>query len=121
LIRIFYQIPDVGEGLTGKPLTPPLRTIDIPFPDARLASVALRAIQVDPELSDLVRRTLSIESATPDAPVGSEASALRAKYEATTNRMLRVSVNGFMENLALVLEVMETLDVDILEADMKKV
>ncbi|KAK2072749.1 hypothetical protein P8C59_007084 [Phyllachora maydis] len=37
-------------------------TIDIPFPNARLASIALRTIQVDKELSSLVRRTLSTVS-----------------------------------------------------------
>ncbi len=40
---------------------------------------------------------------------------LRARYQATTNRMLRVSVNSFLDGLALVLEVMEELDVDIVE------
>jgi EKC/KEOPS complex subunit PCC1/LAGE3 len=30
--------------------------------------------------------------------------------------MLRVAVNGFMESLALVLEVMEKLDEDVLDA-----
>lgn len=34
--------------------------------------------------------------------------------------MLRVSVNGFMENLAVVLGVMEELDVDVLDADDEK-
>jgi EKC/KEOPS complex subunit PCC1/LAGE3 len=41
---------------------------------------------------------------------------LRVKYTATTNRMLRVAVNGFMESLALMLEVMENLDEDVLDA-----
>ena len=35
-------------------------------------------------------------------------------YSATTNRMLRVAVNGFMESLGVVLGVMEELDVDVL-------
>jgi hypothetical protein len=38
----------------------------------------------------------------------------REKYKATTNRMLRVAVNGFMESLGLVLGIMEELDVDVL-------
>jgi EKC/KEOPS complex subunit PCC1/LAGE3 len=44
---------------------------------------------------------------------------LRTEYKATTNRMLRVAVNGFMESLSVVLGVMEELDVDVLglEAD----
>ena len=55
-----------------------------------------------------------------DAKDGVE-SVLRVKYEATTNRMLRVSTNGFMENLALVLEVMAELDADVLESRREKV
>lgn len=35
-------------------------------------------------------------------------------YRATTNRMLRVAVNGFLESLGVVLGVMEELDVDVL-------
>jgi EKC/KEOPS complex subunit PCC1/LAGE3 len=96
-------------------LTPP-RVIEIPFPDARLASVALQALRVDKELSVLVRRDLST-MASLDAKEGDIAERiLRVQYEATTNRMLRVSVNSFMDSLALVLEVMEELDVDMVES-----
>lgn len=42
---------------------------------------------------------------------------LLTTYRATTNRMLRVAVNGFMESLGVVLGVMEELDVDVLEGD----
>lgn len=38
---------------------------------------------------------------------------LRTTYRATTNRMLRVSVNGFFESMAVVLQVMEELDTDV--------
>ncbi len=44
----------------------------------------------------------------------SEETVLITEYKATTNRMLRVAVNGFMESLGLVLGVMEELDVDVL-------
>lgn len=44
---------------------------------------------------------------------------LQVEYQATTNRMLRVAVNSFMEGLKLVLEVMEQLDVDVLAAESK--
>ncbi|KAL7924045.1 Pcc1 domain-containing protein [Trichoderma austrokoningii] len=81
--------------------------LQIPFPTPRLASTALKALQVDPELSPLVQRHFSIESA----------QVLRVEYQATTNRMLRVAVNSFMEGLKLVLEVMEQLDVDVLAVD----
>ena len=36
------------------------------------------------------------------------------RYEAATNRMLRVSFNAFMDSLGLVVEVMEKLDEDVL-------
>lgn len=40
-------------------------------------------------------------------------TVLKVSYSATTNRMLRVSTNGFFESLALVLQCMEELDVDV--------
>jgi EKC/KEOPS complex subunit PCC1/LAGE3 len=39
---------------------------------------------------------------------------LKVDYKATTNRMLRVAVNGFFESLGVVMQVMEELDVDVL-------
>ncbi|KAK5115344.1 hypothetical protein LTR62_001544 [Meristemomyces frigidus] len=42
------------------------------------------------------------------------ATVLRVDYKATTNRMLRVAVNGFFESLGVVIQVMEELDVDVL-------
>ena len=52
-----------------------------------------------------------------DADAGKEddQTILRTEYKATTNRMLRVAVNGFMESLGVVLAVMEELDVDVLQ------
>ncbi|KAK3114786.1 hypothetical protein LTR53_006563 [Teratosphaeriaceae sp. CCFEE 6253] len=41
-------------------------------------------------------------------------TVLRVDYKATTNRMLRVAVNGFFESLGVVMQVMEELDVDVL-------
>lgn len=43
-----------------------------------------------------------------------EKTVLRTEYKATTNRMLRVSVNGFFESMGVVLGVMQELDVDVL-------
>lgn len=96
-----------------------LRILDVPFPTARLASVALRSLQVDKELSPLVSRTFSNSTATESSVSDHTAgdSVLRVEYKATTNRMLRVAVNSFMESLALVIEVMEHLDTDALEAE----
>ncbi|KAI4108531.1 MAG: hypothetical protein L6R37_000967 [Teloschistes peruensis] len=111
--------------------------VDPEFP----SSAALRALEVDTELSPLVRRTFSLVSlgdhnaassnASSDGPVSNgsasteavngdvsteEKTVLRTEYKATTNRMLRVSVNGFFESMAMVLGVMQYLDVDVLPA-----
>jgi EKC/KEOPS complex subunit PCC1/LAGE3 len=87
----------------------------------------MRALRVDAELSPLVLRDFLLvqpntsSSNTEDISVegdglGDERNTiLRTKYRATTNRMLRVAVNGFMESLGVVLQVMEELDVDVLE------
>ncbi|KAK8911146.1 hypothetical protein QC760_000203 [Botrytis cinerea] len=92
-------------------------TLDIPLPTARLASAALSALSVDTELSPLVRRTFSLIAPSPSTPK----SILRTSYRATTNRMLRVAVNGFMESVSVVLSVMEELDVDVLESGESKI
>ena len=95
-----------------------LRTIDIRLPTARLASAALLALRVDKELSPLVSRTFY--SIPVSDSTSTEETVLRTEYKATTNRMLRVAVNGFMESLKLALEVMEELDVDVLGHDNAK-
>lgn len=110
--------------------------ICIPLLTNRLASSALRALQVDAELSPLVRRSFSLvtpnegrkhasngmtdaqppngdASTSSDVPSG-ENTVLRTEYRATTNRMLRVSVNGFFESMGVVLGAMQELDVDVL-------
>ncbi|KAH0833506.1 hypothetical protein FOPE_03514 [Fonsecaea pedrosoi] len=85
----------------------------------------MRALQVDAELSPLVRREFtlvkpgSVNGHTVEGDDGSQDAhriILRTQYSATTNRMLRVAVNGFMESLGVVLQVMEELDVDILQS-----
>ncbi|KAK4251241.1 transcription factor Pcc1-domain-containing protein [Corynascus novoguineensis] len=86
-------------------------TLNVPFPDARLASVALQALRVDKELSLLVKRDLSAVA----AEGSSDPTVLRVEYKAATNRMLRVAVNSCLDSLALVLEVQEELDVDAVE------
>lgn len=77
----------------------------IPFPTARLARNALRTLSVDRELSSLVTREYSLESDT----------VLCVLYSASTNRMLRVSVNGFFESLGIVVHAMEELDLDVID------
>jgi EKC/KEOPS complex subunit PCC1/LAGE3 len=107
------------------------RVIDVPLPTHRLASSALQALQVDIELSPLVQRTFSLPTfneasasnwESNGVPVGASAShghlaVLRTEYKATTNRMLRVAVNGFMESLGVVLGVMQELDADVLDEE----
>ncbi|KAF2250897.1 Pcc1-domain-containing protein [Trematosphaeria pertusa] len=85
-------------------------TLDIPFPTAHLASTALRTLSVDAELSHLVQRSFSLV-----APAdSSEQTVLRVNYAATTNRMLRVAVNGFFESVGVVIGAMKDLDVDVI-------
>ena len=98
------------------------RTLDIPFPNARLASVALQSLRVDKELSSLVHRDFFIVTAPeakPHATEGEAPNVLRVEYKAATNRMLRVAVNSFFDSLALVLEVMEELDSGVLEPQLR--
>lgn len=62
---------------------------------------------------------MSVVAATDDATPSDKDYILRVEYSATTNRMLRVAVNSFMDSLKLVLEVMEQLDVDMLDQSKK--
>ncbi|EXJ54338.1 hypothetical protein A1O7_09677 [Cladophialophora yegresii CBS 114405] len=104
----------------------PSRVVDVPLLSNRLASTAMRALQVDAELSPLVRRNFTVVAADrvngdvaeeqKNAADDSHKTILRTEYSATTNRMLRVAVNGFMESLGVVLQVMQELDVDVLES-----
>ncbi|KAK8241494.1 transcription factor Pcc1-domain-containing protein [Phyllosticta capitalensis] len=79
-------------------------TLSIPLPSPTHATTTLRTISIDAELSPLVQRTLAISP--------SNASVLQVHYAATTNRMLRVAVNGFFDSLGVVLGVMEECDRD---------
>ncbi|KAJ5493065.1 hypothetical protein N7539_001811 [Penicillium diatomitis] len=103
-------------------------TISLPLPSHRLASSALQTLEVDTELSPFVRRTFALTapaSETHGEPQEKKQkqdpeetrTVLQTTYRATTNRMLRVAVNGFMESLGVVLGVMAELDVDVLEAE----
>lgn len=69
---------------------------------------------MDEELSPLVKRSLKL--ATPSQSDDTAQSVLLVTYRATTNRMLRVAVNGFFDSLALIIQVMEELDVDVIHA-----
>ena len=73
----------------------------------------MEALGVDKELSPFVRRTFSVA----DGPDSSSGSLLRVDYSATTNRMLRVAVNSFLDYLAFNIEVMEQMDEDVLDLE----
>jgi EKC/KEOPS complex subunit PCC1/LAGE3 len=88
-------------------------TLNIPFPSNHLASTAERALSVDAELSPLVRRSFTLAG-------DKEQNILQVNYAATTNRMLRVAVNGFFESMGVVIGVMKDLDVDVLYEPVKE-
>ncbi|KAJ5988840.1 hypothetical protein N7481_004050 [Penicillium waksmanii] len=103
-------------------------TISLPLPTHRLALSALQTLEVDAELSPFVRRTFALAALTPNASAEPQEkkqkqepeesnTVLQTTYRATTNRMLRVAVNGFMESIGVVLGVMAELDVDVLKAE----
>lgn len=90
--------------------------LKIPFPSHHYASIALRALSVDAELSPLVRRSFSLAGSDKEH----EQNILVVDYAATTNRMLRVAVNGFFESVGVVLGVMRDLDVDVVYEPVKE-
>ncbi|KAF2397666.1 Pcc1-domain-containing protein [Trichodelitschia bisporula] len=92
--------------------------LTIPFPTHRLANAALRSLAVDEELSQLVKRDFALTNNDGDTSTsegkGVEAdTVLLVTYRATTHRMLRVAVNGFLESVRLVVQVMEEADEDV--------
>ncbi|KAF2859085.1 Pcc1-domain-containing protein [Piedraia hortae CBS 480.64] len=101
--------------------------IQTTFPTERLAAIAMGTLSVDEELSKFVRRKFTLIAPAleggkdDDKPNGtmssSERVVLQTDYEASTDRMLRVAVNGYFENLALVLQVMRHLDEDVIDGD----
>ena len=97
-------------------LTEVIRIISIPLPTHRLALAARRTLEVDAELSPLVKRKLSLShhGKPVNGSSGEEPNVLVVEYRSTTDRMLRVAVNGFMESMGVVLGVMEELDVDVI-------
>lgn len=62
-----------------------------------------------------MQRAFSLVSSSGTAFESEESNnVLKTEYKATTNRMLRVAVNGFFESLGTVIQVMEELDTDVL-------
>ncbi|KAK0193828.1 hypothetical protein F5146DRAFT_405078 [Armillaria mellea] len=66
------------------------------------AVIAKQTIEVDPELQpQAVKRTLSVEG-----------NILTAKFETLTVRLARLTVNGFLENVDLVVRTLEQFGED---------
>lgn len=75
------------------------RTVRIPFENDKQAHVARETLNPDPELrAQELRKTLTVED-----------SQLVARFEASTDRNLRVAVNSFMDNVNLVVECIDEL------------
>ncbi|KAI7864402.1 transcription factor Pcc1-domain-containing protein [Spinellus fusiger] len=75
--------------------------LEIPFPSERLATVAMRVLSVDKELkADQVQRTLTTAE-----------EILTVRFECTSTRMLRVSVNSFLEMVGMVTKTMDHYDI----------
>ena len=60
-----------------------------------------------------LRRDHRQERGLPDDPSRAQQTFLVTEYRATTNRMLRVAVNGFFESVSVILGCMRELDEDI--------
>jgi EKC/KEOPS complex subunit PCC1/LAGE3 len=74
------------------------RTLEIPFASAEHASIAKRVIEVDAELQPhAVKRELSVDG-----------DKLVATFRTLTVRLARLTVNGFLENVDLVVRTIET-------------
>ncbi|XP_008301009.1 L antigen family member 3-like [Stegastes partitus] len=72
-------------------------SLDVPFPSAREASIALRSLSPDREpRKGGITKHLTVAGST-----------LSVRWSADEARILRVSVNSFLDHLKLVLETME--------------
>ncbi|XP_070781237.1 L antigen family member 3-like [Enoplosus armatus] len=72
-------------------------SLDVPFPSSREAVVALRSLSPDREpRKGGISKQLSVSGST-----------LSVRWSADEARILRVSVNSFLDHLSLVMETME--------------
>ncbi|KAI8985889.1 CTAG/Pcc1 family, partial [Pilobolus umbonatus] len=75
-------------------------SIDIPFPNDRLASIAEQVLSVDKELrAEQVKRTLTVDKNT-----------LKVHFQCDNIKLLRVSVNSFLESLLMVTRTMDAFE-----------
>ncbi|KAF9456762.1 transcription factor Pcc1-domain-containing protein [Collybia nuda] len=74
------------------------RIIGIPFGSNKQATIAKQAIEVDAELqTQAVKRTLEVKN-----------EVLIASFSTLTIRLARLTVNGFLENVDLVVRTLES-------------
>lgn len=74
-----------------------LSSLDVPFPSSREAAIALRSLSPDREpRKGGISKQLSVSGRT-----------LSVRWSADEARILRVSVNSFLDHLALVVETMD--------------
>ncbi|XP_018550372.1 L antigen family member 3-like [Lates calcarifer] len=72
-------------------------SLDVPFPSSREAVIALRSLSPDREpRKGGISKQLTVSGST-----------LSVRWSADEARILRVSVNSFLDHLSLVLETME--------------
>ncbi|KAF8920415.1 transcription factor Pcc1-domain-containing protein [Mucidula mucida] len=77
-------------------------TLEIPFASHKHAMIAKQTIEVDSELQPhAVKRTLSVED-----------NVLTAEFLTRTIRLARLTVNGFLENVDLVVRTLEAFGED---------
>ncbi|XP_029025151.1 L antigen family member 3-like [Betta splendens] len=75
-------------------------SLDVPFPSPREALIALRSLSPDREpRKGGISKELSVSDST-----------LSVRWSADEARILRVSVNSFLDHLSLVVETMEMFD-----------
>ncbi|KAF7327678.1 hypothetical protein MKEN_00347200 [Mycena kentingensis (nom. inval.)] len=72
-------------------------TVRIPFASPKHAKIAMQVIEVDPELQPhAVKRSLSVED-----------EFLVATFETLTVRLVRLTINAFLENVDLVVRTLQ--------------
>ncbi|KAJ8096856.1 CTAG/Pcc1 family [Lipomyces tetrasporus] len=87
-------------------------TLTIPFSTPRQAQIAYNAISPDPQLKpDQFTQVLSVSKAIGSCDESNNPGRiLIAKFEAESERVLRVGVNGFLESLGVVVGCLKDLD-----------
>ncbi|KAK9385895.1 CTAG/Pcc1 family [Lipomyces mesembrius] len=89
--------------------------LTIPFSTSRQAQIAYNAISPDPQLKpDQFTQVLSVSDASGTSDELSAGRILVAEFDAASERVLRVGVNGFLESLGVVVGCLRDLDYDAL-------